>query len=130
MAWYGMVCYGMLWYAMVCYGMIWFTSTEKIIRTTKDDKRNTRVLDIECSFIETTRIGSIEGGTKVLDIVNGDSSENTNLKYIKLESNVSKSILVNIADSITKRSINITRKPYVTVQFRPRLCSLLFEKTC
>ena len=77
----------------------------------------TRVLDIESSFIENTRLGSIEGGTKVLDIVNGDSHENTNLKYIKMESNVINSILVNVVDSITKRSINITGKPYVTVQF-------------
>ena len=79
-----------------------FKSTEKIMRTTRDEKRSTKVLDIECSFIETTRLGSIEGGTKVLDIVNGDSHENTNLKYIKLESNVINSIFVNVVNSITK----------------------------
>ena len=71
----------------------------------------------------------IEGGTKVLYIVNGDSHENTNRKYIKLESNVINSIFVNVVNSITKRSITITGRLYVIVQFRPRLFSLLlFEK--
>ena len=46
---------------------------------------NKKVLDIDCSFIETTRLGNINGGTRVLDVVNADSHENTNLKYLKLE---------------------------------------------
>ena len=91
------------------------------MRTTRDEKRRPRVLNIECWFIAATRLGSIEGVTKVLDIVNGDSHENTDLKYIKLESNVINSIFVDIVDSITKRSINTTGRPYVIAQFRPRV---------
>ena len=45
-----------------------FKSTEKIIRTSDESKMNTRVLDNECSFIETTRLGNIDGGTKVQSV--------------------------------------------------------------
>ena len=72
-------------------------------------------------FYRNYEAKSIEGGTKVLDIVSGDSHENSTLKYIKLETNVITSILVNIVDSITKRPITINGRSYVTVHFRPRL---------
>ena len=101
-----------------------FKSTEKIMRNAGRDSNNNSsgiVLDIDCSFIETTRFGNINGGTRVLDVVNADSHENTNLKYLKLETNVINSILINILDSTTKVHPVVFGNPYIVVHLRPRL---------
>ena len=101
-----------------------FKSTEKIMRRGNvggDSNINKKVLDIDCSFIERTRLSNINGGTRALDVVNAYSHENANLKYIKLESTVINSILVNIQDSVTKLHPIVFEKSYIVVHIRPRL---------
>ena len=51
-----------------------FKSKEKIKRPSKTmititQKETPKVIDIECSLVQTTRLGKMEGGTRVMDIV-------------------------------------------------------------
>ena len=50
-----------------------FKSMEKIKRppktTTSTQKETSKVIDIECSLVQTTHLGKMEGGTRVMDIV-------------------------------------------------------------
>ena len=50
-----------------------FKSKEKIKRpsktTTITQKETPKLLDIECSLVQTTRLGKMEGGMRVMDIV-------------------------------------------------------------
>ena len=81
-----------------------FKSVEKIARLANTEVPNSynmkgyKTLDVR---LKQKDIGNMNGETRVLDIVSRNSHENTNLMYIKLESYVINSILVNIVDSVT-----------------------------
>ena len=79
-----------------------------------------KLLDIVCSLIETTRLGKKEGGTRVMDIVNVDDHENRNLKFFKLETLEIDSISVEIVDSVTKENVYIERIPFIVINIRPK----------
>ena len=73
-----------------------FKSTEKIKRhkgiRCLEEKPTTDVskdifLDVECSLIDTTRIGSMHSAAKAMDIVHVNGHENVNPKYLQLETN-------------------------------------------
>ena len=91
-----------------------FKSKEKIKRpsktkTTITHKETPNVNDTECSFVQTTRLGKMDGGTRVMDIVQEREHENINPKYIKLKSRIINSVFLNFVDSATKKkSRNIT----------------------
>ena len=104
-----------------------FTSKEKIKRpakatTTIMHKETPKVIDIECSLVQTTRLGKMEGGTRVMDIVREREHENINPKYIKLESRIINSVVLNFVDSETKKKIRtITNDVVIVVHIRPCL---------
>ena len=104
-----------------------FKSKEKIKRpakatTTITHKETPKVIDNECSLVQTTRLGKMEGGTRVMDIVQDREHENINPKYIKLESRIINSVFLNCVDSETKTKIrNITNDVVLFVHIRPCL---------
>ena len=104
-----------------------FKSKEKIKRpakatTTITHKETPKVIDIECSLVQTTRLGKMEGGTRVMDIVREREHENINPKYIKLESRIINSVFLNFVDSETTKKIrNITNDVVIVVHIRPCL---------
>ena len=104
-----------------------FKSKEKIKRpakatTTITHKETPKLIDIECSLVQTTRLGKMEGGTRVMDIVREREHENINPKYIKLDSRIINSVFLNFVDSETKKKIrNITNDVVIVVHIRPCL---------
>ena len=103
-----------------------FKSKEKVKRpaktTTMTHKETPKLIDIECSLVKTTRLRKMEGGTRVMDIVREREHENINPKYIKLESRIINSVVLNCVDSETKKKIrNITGDVVIVVHIRPCL---------
>ena len=104
-----------------------FKSKEKIKRpakatTTITHKETPKLIDVECSLVQTTRLGKMEGGIRVMDIVREREHENINPKYIKLESRIINSVFLNFVDSETKKKIrNITNDVVIVVHIRPCL---------
>ena len=104
-----------------------FKSKEKIKRpskttTTISHKETPNLIDIECSLVQTTRLGKMEGGTRVMDIAREREHENINPKYIKLESRIINSVFLNFVDTETKENIrNITGDVVLVVHIRPCL---------
>ena len=104
-----------------------YKSKEKIKRpakatTTITHKEIPKLINIECSLVQTTRLGKMEGGTRVMDIVREREHENINPKYIKLESRIINSVFLNFVDSETKKKIrNITNDVVIVVHIRPCL---------
>ena len=86
-----------------------FKSKEKIKRpaktTTITHKETQNVIDIECSLVQTTLLRKMEGGMRVMDIVQEREHENINPKYIKLESRIINSVFLKFVDSETKKKI-------------------------
>ena len=79
------------------------------------------IFDVECRLIETTRLGTMQGGTKVLDVVNANGHENVHPKYLKLETVSANYIFVKHNKSSDKLRVVITGKPYIVINIRPRL---------
>ena len=103
-----------------------FKSKEKIKRPAKTTsithKETPTLIDIECRLVQTTRLGKMEGGTRVMDIVCEREHENINPKYIKLKSRIITSLFLNFVDSkITKKIRNITGDVVIVVHIRPCL---------
>ena len=104
-----------------------FKSKEKIKRHSKTTtmithKETPKAIDIECSLVQTTRLGKTEGGTRVMDIVRECKHENINPKYIKLESRIINSVFLNFVDTETKKKIrHITNDVVSVVHIRPCL---------
>ena len=79
------------------------------------------LFDVECSLIETTRLGTMQGGTKVLDVLNANGHENVHPKYLKVETVSANYIFVKLVKSSDKLRVVITGKPYIVINIRPKL---------
>ena len=75
--------------------------------TTITHKETLKLIDIECSLVQTTRLGKMQGGTRVMDIVREREHENIDPKYIKLESRIINSVFLNFVDTETKKKLEI-----------------------
>ena len=87
-------------------------SKQKIKRPSKTTTMITHtetptLIDIECSLVQTTRLGKMEGGPRVMDIVREREHENIHPKYIKLESRIINSVFLNFVDLKLRKKLEI-----------------------
>ena len=82
--------------------------------------RKNIMIDIECTLIETTRIGQTNGGTQVLGVCNVDGNTIINPKYFPIETRLLNSIYIKMYKSSDKSQIVIAGRPYIVINIRPK----------